>query len=48
MKKHRRALGWSAIALLVGALAFLAAGCGGGGESSSGTTSETSNLPAAT
>ena len=27
-KRHRRALGWSAVALLVGALAFTAAGCG--------------------
>jgi putative spermidine/putrescine transport system substrate-binding protein len=46
-RKHRRTVGWSAIALVVAALAFAAAGCGGGSESGSGgtTTSKTSNLP---
>jgi putative spermidine/putrescine transport system substrate-binding protein len=47
MTKHqRRVLGWSACALLVGALAFTAAGCGSS-KSSSGKTSSTggSNLP---
>ncbi len=31
---QERVLGWSAMALLVGALAFTAAGCGGGGSKS--------------
>ena len=41
-KRHRRVLGWSATALLVGALAFTAAGCGSSKKSSSGNGS---NLP---
>jgi putative spermidine/putrescine transport system substrate-binding protein len=47
-KQHRRVLGWSACALLVGALAITAAGCGSS-KSSSGKTSSTggSNLPTA-
>ena len=44
-KKHRRVLGRSALALLVGALAFAAAGCGGSDNKSSASTSEGSNLP---
>jgi len=45
-KQYRRALGWSATALVVGALAFLAAGCGGGGGSNaSETTTEGPSLP---
>jgi putative spermidine/putrescine transport system substrate-binding protein len=34
-KRHRRVLGWSALALLVGALAFTAAGCGSSKKASS-------------
>jgi putative spermidine/putrescine transport system substrate-binding protein len=34
-KAHRRLVGWGAAALLVGALALAAAGCGGGGKKSS-------------
>jgi putative spermidine/putrescine transport system substrate-binding protein len=46
-KRHRRFLGWGAFALLVGALAFAAAGCGGGGDEggSEGSKSEEPNLP---
>ena len=45
-KQYRRALGWSAMALVVGALAFVAAGCGGGGGSNaSETTTEGPSLP---
>ena len=35
-KKHRRFAGWGVLALVAGALAFLAAGCGSGSSSSSG------------
>jgi putative spermidine/putrescine transport system substrate-binding protein len=38
-KRHRRALGWSAMALLVGALAFTAAGCGSSKKSATSSTS---------
>jgi hypothetical protein len=44
-KQYRRALGWSAMALVVGALAFVAAGCGGGGSNASETTTEGPSLP---
>jgi putative spermidine/putrescine transport system substrate-binding protein len=50
MSKHgRRVLGWGAGALLVGALAFAAAGCGGSSSSNSsgGSHSQTTNLPSA-
>jgi putative spermidine/putrescine transport system substrate-binding protein len=47
-RKHRRLAGWGAAALVVGTLAFAAAGCGGSGKSS-GTTGASgsggSNLP---
>jgi putative spermidine/putrescine transport system substrate-binding protein len=43
-KRHMRVLGWSATALLVGALAFTAAGCGSSKKSSS-SSSTTSSLP---
>ena len=42
MRKHRRVLGWAAAALLVGALALVAAGCGSSKKSSSGTTTGSS------
>jgi putative spermidine/putrescine transport system substrate-binding protein len=46
---HRRLLGWGAAALLVGALAAIAAGCGSSGESkSSSSTTTTSGAPAGT
>jgi putative spermidine/putrescine transport system substrate-binding protein len=41
-KRWKRALGWGAVALIVGAVAFTAAGCGGGSKKSS---SKGSNLP---
>jgi putative spermidine/putrescine transport system substrate-binding protein len=47
-KQHRHVLGWAAAALVVGALALVAAGCGSSGSKSSGggtTTSAASNLP---
>ena len=37
-KRYRNILGWSVAALLVGALAFVAAGCGGGGEKAATST----------
>jgi putative spermidine/putrescine transport system substrate-binding protein len=40
---HRRALGWGAVALLTGALAFTAAGCGGSSKKTTSTSA--SNLP---
>jgi putative spermidine/putrescine transport system substrate-binding protein len=46
---HRRLLGWGAAALLVGALAAVAAGCGSSGESkSSSNTTTTNGAPAGT
>src|ERR1051326_9297911 len=33
-KMHRRFVGWAVLALLAGALAFVAAGCGGSSDSS--------------
>jgi putative spermidine/putrescine transport system substrate-binding protein len=45
-KHHRRVLGWIAAALVVGALALVAAGCGSSNKSSSGSTSTNGlNLP---
>jgi putative spermidine/putrescine transport system substrate-binding protein len=44
-KHHRHVLGWVAAALAVGALAFMAAGCGSSKKSSGGTTTNASNLP---
>src|SRR5207302_8945508 len=38
-------LGWGACALLVGALAFAAAGCGGGSKKAAGSKSPGSGLP---
>ena len=40
-KRHRNILGWSVAALLVGALAVVAAGCGGDGEKAGATTGPT-------
>jgi putative spermidine/putrescine transport system substrate-binding protein len=47
-KQHRHVFGWAGAALVVGALALVAAGCGSSGSKSSGgggTTSAASNLP---
>jgi putative spermidine/putrescine transport system substrate-binding protein len=44
-KHHRHVLSWGAAALVVGALAFMAAGCGSSKKSSGGTTTNASNLP---
>jgi putative spermidine/putrescine transport system substrate-binding protein len=45
-KHHKRVLGWGAAALVVGALALVAAGCGSSSKSSSGgTTTNGLNLP---
>jgi len=45
---HRRLLSWGAAALLVGALAAVAAGCGSSGESKSSATTTTGGTPANT
>jgi putative spermidine/putrescine transport system substrate-binding protein len=49
MSKHgKRVLAWGAGALVVGALAFAAAGCGGSSSNSSGgSNTQTTNLPSA-
>jgi len=44
-KHHHRVAGWAAAALAVGALAFVAAGCGGSSNKSSSGTTSASNLP---
>jgi len=44
-RHHRRALGWSATALVVAGLSVTAAGCGCSSSSSSGTTTTATNRP---
>jgi putative spermidine/putrescine transport system substrate-binding protein len=44
-RQYRRLAGWGAALLLVGALAVVSAGCGGGGRSNKAATTSGSNLP---
>ena len=45
IKSRKRVLGWGALALLVGALAVTAAGCGSSSKKSAGSKSPGSGLP---